>query len=163
MLNLCSQTVRIMEDGVTKFYIRNENIKNNAISIIREIECNDKSPIVVTVTKMNRSLPQNAMFHSLCGDLERSGFIFCGKPRSATQWKVILISGHSIAVPEDGDTGEIIAGIQGEIVSLRESSAQMKVSRMTSLIEYTMAFCIDNGIPISEPRLSQYHGGYEHG
>lgn len=155
--------VEVKEDGVTKFYIRNENIKNNAISIIKEIECNDKSPMVVTVTKMNRSLPQNAMFHSLCGDLEKSGFIFCGKPRSATQWKVILISGHSIAVPEDGDTGEIIAGIQGEIVSLRESSAKMKVSRMTSLIEYTMAFCNDSEIPISEPRLSQYHGGYEHG
>ena len=150
-------------DGVTKFYIRNEQIKNNAISAIKEIECNDKSPMVVSVTRMNRSLPQNAMFHSLCGDLERSGFIFCGKKRSAGQWKVILISGHSIAVPEDGDTGEIIAGIQGEIVSLRESSAQMKVSRMTSLIEYTIAFCVDNGIPISEPRLNSYHGGYDHG
>ena len=158
------ETRKAKVNGVTKFYIRNETIKNNAIKMISSIECNDKSPEVVSIGKVKRSLMQNAMFHAICADIEKSGYVFCGKPRSAGQWKVILISGHAIANPDPDDKpAEVIAGIHGEIVSLRESSAQMKVSRMNDLITYSLAFCSDMGIPISEPTINQYTGGYDIG
>lgn len=38
-------------------------------------------------------------------------------------------------------------GIEGEVVSLRESSAKMSSERMESLIEYTLAYMTSNGIP----------------
>lgn len=43
--------------------------------------------------------------------------------------------------------GCVLMGLEGEVVSLRESSSKMSSERMTSLIEYTMAYMVSNGIP----------------
>ena len=91
----------------------------------------------VTVQPPKRSLDANAKFHAICGDLEKLKIKFAGTERPAWQWKVILISGHSAATKE---AVNVTAGIEDEIVVLRESSAEMSKERMGSLIEYSQAF-----------------------
>jgi hypothetical protein len=90
-----------------------------------------------------RTLDQNAKFHAICGEVEKSGFVYLGKPRSAKQWKVLFVSGHAIAT---GDGAEMVPGLEGEFVNLRESTASMLKERKSSLIEYTLAWCSMNGI-----------------
>lgn len=90
-----------------------------------------------------RSLDQNAKFHALCLDLERSGLEWAGKPRTQYEWKVLMVSAHAVATKQGG---EVVPGIEGEFVSIRESTARMSKARASSLIEYVQAFCAQHGV-----------------
>ena len=103
--------------------------------------------MVVTLKEETRKESQNRKFHALCGDLEKSKFPWMGKPRTAAQWKVLLVSGHAVATKEEA---ELIPGLEGEFINIRESTALMTVRRGASLIEYTIAFCAVNRIPTIE-------------
>lgn len=92
---------------------------------------------VVTFTEPTRSGGQSAKFHAICGDLARAGVLWMGKPRTSAQWKVLLVSGHAIATKEGA---ELVHGLEGEMVNLRESTAAMTKRRSSSLIEYAQAF-----------------------
>ena len=95
---------------------------------------------VVTVAERTRNLDQSARFHAICGDFAKSGIKWAGKERSAEEWKVLLISGHAVAT---GQGAEIVAGLEGEFLNIRESSASMPKARASSLIEYAEAVLVD--------------------
>ena len=103
--------------------------------------------MVVTLKEETRKESQNRKFHALCGDLEKSKHPWMGKPRTAAQWKVLLVSGHAVATKEEA---ELIPGLEGEFINIRESTALMTVRRGASLIEYAIAFCAVNRIPTIE-------------
>lgn len=92
---------------------------------------------VVTFSEPTRSNEQSAKFHAICGELARAGVPWMGKPRTAAQWKVLLVSGHAVATKEGA---ELVPGLEGEFVNLRESTATMSRRRSSSLIEYAQAF-----------------------
>ena len=98
---------------------------------------------VVKLSEPTRSLEQNAKFHAICADLARSGVEWAGKKRTTEQWKVLLVSGHAIATNLGA---EMVPGLEGEFVNLRESTARMSKARSTSLIEYALAFCADREV-----------------
>lgn len=127
------------------FTIRSPEILRNCIEAIRAMGINAR----VTIAPEQRRGGQNAMFHAICGDLENSGLKWAGKTRSLDQWKAIIVSGHSVAT---GGEGEVIPGIEGEFVAIRESTSRMSVARASSLIEYTLAFCATNGVELTETR-----------
>jgi NinB protein len=60
---------------------------------------------------------------------------------------VLLVSGHAIATGHEAD---IVPGIENELVNLRESTANMSIKRLSSLIEYIQAFMAEHDIPIQE-------------
>jgi len=97
----------------------------------------------LSVKPARRTLDQNAKFHALCEDAARAGLVWAGKPRSAVEWKVLLVSGHAAATNLGA---EIVAGLEGEFVNIRESTAAMDKERGSSLIEYTVAFLASRGI-----------------
>jgi hypothetical protein len=104
--------------------------------------------ISLTIAPQTRSQEQSAKFHAICGDLAKSKFPWASKPRTAEAWKVLLISGHSVATEQGA---EMVPGLEGEFCNIRESSASMSVSRMSSLVEYALAFCAVNGVRLSAP------------
>ena len=89
-----------------------------------------------------RSLDQNAKLHALFSDLAEQCTHY-GRRLTADQWKVLMISGHSIAT---GLGVDLVPGVEGEMVNIRESSASMTVQRMTSLIEYIHAYMEQNSV-----------------
>ena len=91
---------------------------------------------LVKIGPATRSQIQSAKLHALFGDIAKT-IKYNGRTLTANQWKSILISAHTVAT---GIPADFVIGIEGEIVNVRESSAQMSVSRMTSLIEYVMAY-----------------------
>lgn len=121
------------------FHIRDEAIRQRAVDAVRSAPLGHR----VTVKAAVRSLDQNAKFHALCEDIARSGARWAGKERDAAAWKVLLVSGHAVATKEGAD---IVPGLEGEFVNLRESTASMTKARSSSLIEYTLAFCAENDI-----------------
>lgn len=101
----------------------------------------------VTIAEPKRNADQNAKFHAMCSDFARSGIPWAGKPRTADQWKVLLVSGHATATKEGA---EMVPGLEGEFVNVRESTALMSVRRSSSLIEYTVAMGEQMGVRWSE-------------
>lgn len=94
-----------------------------------------------------RTSPQNRKFHAICRDFARARVKWAGKLRDEYEWKVLLISGHTVAT---GGQSEVIAGLEGEFVNVRESSASMTKSRGSSLLEYCIATAVMRGIPLTE-------------
>ena len=127
------------------FTLINPRIRGNAARAIADAPDGYR----VTISAPSRSGDQNAMFHAICGDVSKSGLKFRGKPRPLWVWKVLLISAHATAT---GDGSDVVGGLEGEIVNIRESSSDMSVTRMASLITYCIAYCDVNEIPLLETR-----------
>ena len=121
----------------------------HAIARQRAVQAVQQAPEgrVVTIAEPTRNADQNAKFHSICGDIAKSGKQWAGKKRSAAQWKVLLVSGHAVATKAEF---EMVPGLEHEFVNLRESTALMSVKRSASLISYALAFADMNGIELSE-------------
>lgn len=98
----------------------------------------------VRVGPPDRLLVQNAKFHSMCGDIAKQ-MKHGARTLTLGQWKILLISAHSI---ETGEGADVVAGLTGEFVNLRESSAAMSISRMASLIEYVAAWGAQQEPPV---------------
>lgn len=127
-----------------RFILVNQAVRERAAGFIRHDAQDGK---VVEIKDPTRNSEQNAKFHACCSDIAKSGLHWAGKPRTALQWKVLLVSGHAHATKEEFD---IVPGLEGEFVNLRESTALMSVRRSSSLIEYTVAFMAQNSIESSE-------------
>lgn len=97
---------------------------------------------VVRIGPATRSLEQNAKLHALFSEIADTQ-THVGRKLTAQQWKTLFISGHAIAT---GLGADMIPGLENEYVNVRESSAQMSVARMSSLLEYTMAWQAQNEV-----------------
>ena len=100
----------------------------------------------VRVGPPDRLLVQNARFHAMCGDVARQAK-YMGRTLKLAQWKVLFISAHAI---ETGLGADVVPGLTGEFVNLRESSAEMSIARMASLIEYVACWGAQNDVKFRE-------------
>jgi len=101
----------------------------------------------VVIQERNRTLDQNAKFHAICSDLAKSGIERAGRQRTLLEWKVLLVSGHAVAT---NTPAEIVPGLEGEFINLRESTANMGKKRGSSLIEYSLAWCAMHDVRLKE-------------
>lgn len=108
--------------------------------------------LTLIAREAKRSLDQNAKFHAICGDFAKSDLVWFGKRRTARDWKTILVSGHAAAT---GEGAEVVLGIEGELVALRESTADMSKARGSSLIEYAIAFAAAKGVALKDEHAQQ--------
>ena len=116
-----------------RFILAHAEARRRALQAVQEAE----DGYVVMIKPPTRNLEQNAKFHALCSDLAKAGVHWAGKARSTAEWKTLLVSGHAVATKEGA---EIVPGIEGEFVNIRESTALMSKARSSSLIEYAQAF-----------------------
>lgn len=103
--------------------------------------------MTVTAEPEKRSLDANAKFHALC-EKAAQHLQWAGKRRTRDEWKVLFVSGHSVATKQGAD---IVPGLEGEFVNIRESTARMSRARSASLIDYTIAFLASHGVEVDEP------------
>ena len=97
---------------------------------------------VCIIKKRTRTLEQNAILHKIFTKLRKERE-FGKKKRGVDEWKVIMVSGHAVAT---GGESEMTLGIEGEVINLRESTAKMSVKRLSSLLEYAIAWCAENDV-----------------
>src|SRR6185295_1210871 len=119
-------------NGKRVFILAHDIARSRAVQAVIDAPAGHK----VTLAEPTRTDGQNARFHAMCGDIARQCEWF-GKKRNPKQWKVLLVSGHAVATKEEA---EMVPGLEGEYVNLRESTAQMSIRRGASLIEYTRAY-----------------------
>lgn len=104
--------------------------------------------LVLEVRPETRSDQQNRLLHALFADVARQAE-WMGKKRTAIEWKLLFVSGHAVATKQGAD---LVPGLEGEFLNLRESTARMSKARMASLLEYVMAWAIDHGVELREAR-----------
>ncbi len=137
------------------FFLRNEQIRRNLIEAIQKLPLDDHHPLTIRITDFDRSLLQNSLFHALCGDVAAQA-VWMEKERKPLQWKTLFVSGHAIAT---GLGVDMTVGLEGEVCNLRESTAKMGIKRMASLIEYSTAWAVGNGVQLREVRYTgDYYG-----
>ncbi|WP_457586176.1 recombination protein NinB [Ensifer canadensis] len=139
------------------FILINDRVRANALAAIAAAG----EGCAVTIGPKTRSVDQNAKFHAICTDVARSHMTWAGKRRDAEAWKVLLVSAHTVATKDDpgAPSPEIVPGLEGEFVNIRESTARMSVGRAASLITYAIAFCDTNGIHLTETIRGGFHDG----
>jgi hypothetical protein len=134
------------------FHLISSRVRDNALAAVNEAE----PGAIVSVSPPKRSLEQNSFLHAVLTDLARSPLKWAGRRRTLDEWKALIISAHAVATNQPG---EVIPGIEGEFVAIRESSAQMSVKRATSLLEYLLAFCAQHGVELRETQRSGFLSG----
>lgn len=122
-----------------RFVLISDEIRHRALDAVRQAPDGH----IVTVLPQFISRGQQAKFHAMCGDIASSGLEWGGRPRTPIEWKVLLVSAHATATRQDV---EVVRGIEGEMINIRESLATMDRRRAASLIEYTTAFAVSNGV-----------------
>ena len=104
--------------------------------------------LVLEVRPETRSDQQNRLLHALFADVARQAE-WMGKKRTALEWKLLFVSGHAVATKQGAD---LVPGLEGEFLNLRESTARMSKARMASLLDYVMAWCAENGVELRDAR-----------
>lgn len=106
------------------------------------------APMVLEVRPETRSDRQNRLLHALFGDVARQAE-WLGKKRTPEEWKLLFVSGHAVATKQGAD---LVPGLEGEFLNLRESTARMGKARMASLLDYVMAWAVEHGVELREAR-----------
>lgn len=128
------------------FFLRSPVIQLNALRYIESLPTDDQRPLMVIIQPTTRKLEQNALLHALLGELEKKA-TWQGERLTLAAWKTLMISAHTIAT---GEPVKLTVGVEGEMVNLRESSAEMSISRISSLIDYIKAWAAMNDIALSQ-------------
>lgn len=108
--------------------------------------CAGGGRLVLEVRPETRSDAQNRLLHALFSDVSKQAE-WMGKKRTPEEWKLLFVSGHSVATKQGAD---LVPGLEGEFLNLRESTARMGKARMASLLEYVISWGIDHGIEFRE-------------
>ena len=106
------------------------------------------APMVLEVRPETRSDRQNRLLHALFGDVARQAE-WLGKKRTPEEWKLLFVSGHAVATKQGAD---LVPGLEGEFLNLRESTARMGKARMASLLDYVLSWAIEHGVELREAR-----------
>jgi len=128
-----------MSDGTKRpFVIINEQVRARAVDAVRTC------PIGYgfTLGPSKRSLEQSAKLHAIFGEFSKQ-LRYNEEFLTPEQWKVLMVSAHTVAT---GNEPQFVIGIEGEPVNLRESTATMTISRMSSIIEYCVAYGAQQGV-----------------
>lgn len=104
--------------------------------------------LVLEIRPETRSDAQNKLLHALIGDVSKQKE-WMGKKMPPEAWKVLFVSGHSVATKQGA---ELVPGLEGEFCNIRESTARMGKARLASLVEYILAWCALNGVELREAR-----------
>ena len=118
-------------------------------AVIRELQVMPLDKVkYVTFGDATRTLIQNARFHAFCTDVSNKKE-WAGSMQDVPTWKCLFVSAHARA---KGQISDPTLGLENELVCIRESTADMGVKRMASLLEYQQYWCADNNIRITAPK-----------
>lgn len=104
---------------------------------------------IVEIKEQTRTLEQNAKLHAMLQDISRQ-IDYMGKRRGVEFWKGLFVSGWQMAT---GQNPEIVPGLEGEFINIRESTATMGVRKISSLIEYIYPWAIEHNVRFSKEAI----------
>jgi hypothetical protein len=96
----------------------------------------------LTIKPMTRSLDANARLHAMLTDISRQAK-YLGAKRDVAFWKGLFVSGWEIAT---GQKSEIVPGLEGEFINIRQSTATMSGKKCAEVMEYIEVWAAVNDV-----------------
>ena len=106
-------------------------------------------PLVMEITRENRSLPQNALIHSIINQISAQAQ-HLGSTWDAESWKRLLVDAYT-REQWSGSSGQVIPNLTGDcIVQLGLQTRKFTKAQASEFSEWLMAWCAENGVEIHE-------------
>tara|TARA_R110000772_G_scaffold252195_1_gene367446 strand:+ start:46 stop:453 length:408 start_codon:yes stop_codon:yes gene_type:complete len=104
--------------------------------------------LTVEVSRPNRSLQQNAMYHSIILAIAKQSR-HLGSTWDADSWKRLLVDAYTKELGQN--TGQVIPNLAGDgIVQLGLQTRKFTKAQASEFSEWLMAWCAENGVTIHE-------------
>ena len=106
-------------------------------------------PLVMEITRENRSLPQNALIHSIISQISAQTQ-HLGSTWDTESWKRLLVDAYT-REQWSGTSGQVIPNLTGDgIVQLGLQTRKFTKQHASEFSEWLMAWCAQNGVEIHE-------------
>lgn len=140
----------------TNYLLRNESIKDNAISFIRQLPTDDKSPLEVLIQERKRTKDQNAKLWPMLTDVSEQ-VVWHGSTLTPEEWKHVFTAALH--------RQKVVPGIDGGFVAIGLSTSKMRVGELRDLIELIYAFGAEHGVKWSDEakRIKEWAGRFGDG
>tara|TARA_R110000796_G_scaffold224954_1_gene341303 strand:+ start:74 stop:484 length:411 start_codon:yes stop_codon:yes gene_type:complete len=105
-------------------------------------------PLVMEITRENRSLPQNALIHSIINQISAQAQ-HLGSTWDAESWKRLLVDAYTREIGQN--SGQVIPNLTGDgIVQLGLQTRKFTKQQASEFSEWLMAWAAQNGVTINE-------------
>ena len=105
-------------------------------------------PLVIEITRENRSLPQNALIHSIISQISAQTQ-HLGSTWDAESWKRLLVDAYTREIGQN--SGQVIPNLTGDgIVQLGLQTRKFTKQQASEFSEWLMAWAAQNGVTINE-------------
>jgi hypothetical protein len=105
-------------------------------------------PLVIEITRENRSLPQNALIHSIISQISAQTQ-HLGSTWDAESWKRLLVDAYTREIGQN--SGQVIPNLTGDgIVQLGLQTRKFTKAQASEFSEWLMAWAAQNGVTINE-------------
>jgi hypothetical protein len=106
-------------------------------------------PLVMEITRENRSLPQNALIHSIISQISAQTQ-HLGSTWDTESWKRLLVDAYT-REQWSGSSGQVIPNLTGDgIVQLGLQTRKFTKAQASEFSEWLMAWAAQNGVTINE-------------
>ena len=106
-------------------------------------------PLVMEITRENRSLPQNALIHSIISQISAQTQ-HLGSTWDTESWKRLLVDAYT-REQWSGTSGQVIPNLTGDgIVQLGLQTRKFTKQQASEFSEWLMAWAAQNGVTINE-------------
>lgn len=103
----------------------------------------------LTIKPMTRSIPQNAMFHAIIGQIAKQAE-HMGAQWDADSWKRFLVDQWSEDTKHE--TGKVVPSLDGKrIVQLGRQTREFTKDEASEFTEWLLMWCATHGIDNVEP------------
>ena len=105
-------------------------------------------PLLMEITRENRSLPQNALIHSIISQISAQTQ-HLGSTWDAESWKRLLVDAYTREIGQN--SGQVIPNLTGDgIVQLGLQTRKFTKAQASEFSEWLMAWAAQNGVTINE-------------
>jgi len=105
-------------------------------------------PLVMEITRENRSLPQNALIHSIISQISLQAQHH-GSTWDTESWKRLLVDAYTREIGQN--SGQVIPNLTGDgIVQLGLQTRKFTKQQASEFSEWLMAWAAQNGVTINE-------------
>ena len=100
-------------------------------------------PVVLTVTRLTRTLDQNSKIHAMIGEIAEQAD-HRGQKFSADDWKIILV--HAF-----GKELRLLPALDGSLIGVSAKTSAFTVAEGSDFIEWLNAWAAEKGVRFAAP------------
>lgn len=134
-----------------RFYLRNLNIKRDAIAFVANLPISDESPLVVKIAEEGRTLEQNALLWPLLdcfADQLKWPVNGVMVRLESEDWKDLLTAAYR------NETQRVAMGLNGGMVMLGMRTSKMGKKEFSEFIEFLYSVGAERGINFTNQKAA---------